>query len=141
MQFLPSNKKSKSQNYSLGALSLGLVDFGGGVVIISHNMEFAEKVCTQKWIMEAGRLREEGELMVDDDDFDANQAGPDEIVDASGNKIEVNKVKTMSDKDRKKLIKEIEKKLKEHKKKNTLSDAEMWELQDQLAELKAEMGA
>jgi len=125
----------------LGALSLGLVDFGGGVVIISHNMEFAEKVCSQKWIMEAGRLREEGELVVDDDDFDANQAGPDEIVDASGNKIEVNKVKTMSDKDRKKLIKEIEKKLKEHKKKNTLSDAEMWELQDKLAELKAEMGA
>ncbi|CAD7944084.1 unnamed protein product [Amoebophrya sp. A120] len=125
----------------LGALSLGLVDFGGGVVIISHNMEFAEKVCSQKWIMEAGRLREEGELQVDDDDFAADAAGPDEIVDASGNKIEVNKVKTMSDKDRKKLIKEIEKKLKEHKKKNTLSDAEMWELQDKLAELKTEMGA
>jgi len=31
--------------------------------------------------------------------------------------------------------------LKEHKKKNTLSDAEMWELQDKLTELKDEMGA
>lgn len=125
----------------LGALSLGLVDFGGGVVIISHNMEFAEKVCSQKWIMEAGRLREEGELQVEDDDFDANNAGPEEIVDGAGNKIEVNKAKAMSDKDRKKAIKEIEKKLKDHKKKNTLSDAEMWELQDKLAELKNEMGA
>merc|ERR1711990_939162 len=46
----------------LGALSLGLKEFLGGVVIISHNMEFANSVCTQKWIMEAGRLREEGDI-------------------------------------------------------------------------------
>jgi hypothetical protein len=45
----------------------------------------------------------------------------------------------LTDKERKKVIKEIEKKLKEHKKKNTLSDAEMWELQDKLAEHKAQM--
>jgi hypothetical protein len=49
-------------------------------------------------------------------------------------------MKTMTDKERKKAIKEIEKKLKEHKKKNTLSDAEMWELQDKLAEHKLELG-
>jgi len=30
--------------------------------------------------------------------------------------------------------------LKDHKKKNTLSDAEKWELEDKLAELKVEMG-
>jgi elongation factor 3 len=46
----------------LGALSLGLQTFGGGVVIISHNAEFTDSICKQKWIMEAGRLREEGEL-------------------------------------------------------------------------------
>merc|ERR1712151_1116976 len=40
----------------LGALSLGLQEFGGGVVIISHNTEFCDAVCTQKWIMDAGRL-------------------------------------------------------------------------------------
>jgi len=111
-------------------------------VIISHNMEFAEKVCSQKWIMEAGRLREEGEIQLDDDDdLAAQAAGADEVVDQYGNKIEVNKVKTMTDKDRKKAIKDIEKRLKDHKKKNTLSDAEMWELQDKLAELKTEMCA
>jgi len=123
----------------LGALSLGLKDFGGGVVIISHNMEFCNSVCSQKWIMEAGRLREEGEVVGDADMGDINQ-GPDEIVDANGNKIEVNREKTMSDKDKKKMIKEIEKKLKDHAKKNTLSDPEMWELQDKLAELKISMG-
>jgi len=108
-------------------------------VIISHNMEFAESVCQQKWIMDAGRLREEGEIELDDDDMAAAEIGPEEIVDASGNKIEVNKVKTMTDKERKKAIKEIEKKLKENKKKNTLSEAEMWELEDKLNELKNEM--
>ena len=66
--------------------------------------------------------------------------GPAEMVDQYGNKIEVNKAKTMTDKERKKAIKEIEKKLKEHKKKNTMSDGEMWELQDKLAEHKLELG-
>merc|ERR1719424_1786640 len=64
----------------LGALALGLQEFGGGVVIISHNMEFADKVCTQKWIMEAGRLREEGEIELDEDELKADMGGPDEII-------------------------------------------------------------
>merc|ERR1719162_1545157 len=48
----------------LGALVKGLADFQGGVAIISHNTEFTDQVCTQKWIMTkheltgAGRLRE-----------------------------------------------------------------------------------
>merc|ERR1711934_983765 len=56
----------------LGALVRGLETFQGGVVIISHNTEFPDSVCTQKWIMEkspvtgAGHLREEGEIKVDD---------------------------------------------------------------------------
>merc|ERR1712085_142918 len=33
----------------LGALSLGLAEYQGGVVIISHNMEFANSVCSKKW--------------------------------------------------------------------------------------------
>merc|ERR1719453_1116632 len=44
----------------LGALAMGLADFGGGVVIISHNKEFCDSVATEKWIMQAGRLRQEG---------------------------------------------------------------------------------
>jgi len=38
----------------LGALALGLKDFLGGVVIISHDFVFADSVCSQKWNMDAG---------------------------------------------------------------------------------------
>ncbi|KAF9979509.1 hypothetical protein BGZ65_006453 [Modicella reniformis] len=41
---------------SLGALSLAIKDFGGGVVIISHNREFTETVCGEKWSVDAGQL-------------------------------------------------------------------------------------
>merc|ERR1712178_33398 len=106
----------------LGALVRGLEGFQGGVVIISHNTEFTESVCSQKWIMEkseqtgAGRLREEGEIKLDEAIED--QKGPDEVYDESGNKIEVKK------------------KLKENAKKNNLAEEEVWELSDKLAELK-----
>merc|ERR1711865_1334781 len=50
----------------LGALVSGLENYQGGVVIISHNEEFSNSVCSQKWIMEAGRLREEGEIQLDE---------------------------------------------------------------------------
>jgi elongation factor 3 len=122
----------------LGALVRGLEGFQGGVVIISHNTEFTDSVCTQKWIMEksevtgAGRLREEGEIKLDE--AIEEQKGPDEVYDESGNKIEVKK--KLDSKDIKKAIKDIEKKLKENAKKNNLSEEEVWELSDKLAELK-----
>merc|ERR1711920_224852 len=122
----------------LGALVRGLDTYQGGVVIISHNTEFTDSVCQQKWIMEknqttgAGNLREEGEIKADEEI--ANQKGPDELFDESGNKIEVKK--KIEAKDAKKMIKDIEKKLKDHEKKKNLSDEEMWELGDKLVELK-----
>merc|ERR1711879_754729 len=79
----------------LGALVRGLEAYQGGVAIISHNEEFTNSVCSQKWIMEknqttgAGNLREEGEIKVDDEIKES--AGPDEIYDESGNKIIVKK--------------------------------------------------
>merc|ERR1712070_1162000 len=121
----------------LGALVKGLEGFRGGVVIISHNTEFTDSVCTQKWIMQknavtgAGNLREEGEVV---DEKIADQQGPDEVFDESGNKIEVKK--KMDTKDIKKEVKDIEKKLAANKKNNNLDDETMWELTDRLAELK-----
>merc|ERR1712093_177346 len=108
----------------LGALVRGLETYQGGVVIISHNTEFTDSVCTQKWIMEkseitgAGHLREEGEIKLDEEITE--QKGPDEIYDESGNKIEVKK--KMDAKEIKKAIKDIEKKLKDNKKKNSLAE-------------------
>merc|ERR1712207_122947 len=96
----------------LGALVRGLEAFQGGVVIISHNTELTDSVCTQKWIMEknestgAGRLWEEGEIKVDGEIEE--QQGPDEVYDESGNKIDVKKNKAMDPKI-KKAIKDIEK--------------------------------
>merc|ERR1712070_596888 len=123
----------------LGALVRGLENYQGGVVIISHNTEFTDSVCTQKWIMRkdektgAGRLREEGEILLDEA-IEAKQ-GPDEVFDESGNKIEVKK--KMESKDVKKAIKDVEKKIKDNKKNNTLGEEEAWELGDRLEELKA----
>merc|ERR1719197_1271341 len=77
----------------LGALVKGLAEYKGGVVIISHNTEFTDQVCTQQWVMTkdkvsgAGRLTEVG--AVADDTVMEEQKGPDEIYDESGNKIEV----------------------------------------------------
>merc|ERR1712070_696733 len=125
----------------LGALVRGLEAYKGGVVIISHNTEFTDSVCQQKWVMSkhevsgAGRLREEGEIIADTTIDE--QKGPDEVFDEAGNKIAVKK--KLAAKDAKKVIKDIEKKMKDHEKKKTLSEDEYWELHDRLQELKAEV--
>merc|ERR1712167_465644 len=64
---------------SLGALALGLQDFGGGVVIISHNMEFTEKVATEKWIMDRGRLTREDDVVGEDVELDNGMCAEDEV--------------------------------------------------------------
>merc|ERR1712127_602974 len=104
----------------LGALVLAIQDFNGGVLIISHNKEFCDGVATEKWIMQGGMLRIEGESVDVDEGKEEGNKGPDEVFDGAGNKIEVNKNTTMTDKDKKKIIKDIEKKPKDGKKKKTL---------------------
>ncbi|CAN0323739.1 unnamed protein product [Hapterophycus canaliculatus] len=42
---------------ALGALTLGIKEFGGGVIIISHNSEFLNAITTETWLLEAGRLQ------------------------------------------------------------------------------------
>jgi len=124
----------------LGALVLAIKDYKGGVLIISHNKEFCDSVATEKWIMNKGKLRIEGESVAEEETAAANN-GPDEVFDGSGNKIVVNKTVTMSEKDKKKAIKDFEKKMKDGKKKGTLSEEEVWELEDKLNELKESLKA
>merc|ERR1711865_477941 len=127
----------------LGALVRGLEAFQGGVAIISHNEEFCNSVCSQKWIMTksevtgAGNLREEGEIKLEGEI--EVQEGPDEVYDESGNKIDVKKSKTMSASEIKKAMKEVTKKLQDHKKKSNLTDDEIWELEDKLVLLKTNL--
>ena len=130
------------ERYGLGALIKGLEGFQGGVVTISHDTEFTEGVCTQKWIMEknavtgASNLREEGEIQLDETIIE--QQGPEEIFDEAVNIIIVKK--KMEAKEIKKEIKDIEKKMLLHKKSNSLDAEAVWEVTDRLAELK-EMAA
>jgi len=119
----------------LGALVLALKDYKGGVLIISHNKEFCDGVATEKWIMAKGKLRIEGESKADENEKADGNLGPDEVFDGAGNKIVVKKNLVMTDKDKKKAIKDIEKKLKDGKKAGTLTEEDMWELEDQLNEL------
>jgi len=127
----------------LGALVRGLENFQGGVVIISHNEEFTNSVCQQKWVMTknetsgAGNLREEGDLALDE--VIEKTDGPDEVYDESGNKIVVKKL--LDTKELKKAIKDLEKKIRENKKKNTLSEEDAWELDDEMTELKNQLEA
>merc|ERR1719321_2641345 len=118
----------------LGALTEAIEQWNGGVVVISHNLEFCNRVATEKWIMDAGHLSAEGgnytDVKLDD------KAGADEVQDASGNTLAVTRAKTLTQKDKNKEIKDIEKKLKANAKNKNLSDEEVWELQDKLAELK-----
>merc|ERR1719194_201575 len=124
----------------LGALVLAIKDYKGGVLIISHNKEFCDGVATEKWIMKGGHLRIEGESVGDEEEEKGGNKQQDEdIVDASGNKIEQNAVDNSSDKEKKKKLKELEKKLKDGLKKMTLSDEEKWALEDQIVELKEKL--
>merc|ERR550514_102969 len=102
---------------ALGALTLAIKSFEGGVIIISHNREFCGAVATEKWIMQKGRLEQEGASVEREKQAETGPAVEAEAkVDASGNKV----AEAEADMDAKK---------------KTLSQEEVWELEDRLAKL------
>jgi len=125
----------------LGALTKAIEEFEGGVIIISHNKEFCGAVATEKWIMKAGLLQQEGES-VEKAAKEAAGTGnkeEEEVRDAAGNIIDMKKEAKLSDKEKKKEIKDLEKKLKDGKKKKTLTEDDIWEMEDKLAALNKEL--
>merc|ERR1719313_3133957 len=118
----------------LGALVLAIKDYEGGVLIISHNKEFCDGVATEKWIMNKGHLRIEGESVDTSAKAEEGNKGPEVVYDGAGNKIDVQKA--LSEKDKKKAIKDLEKKLKDSIKKSLISEEEKWEMEDKLQALK-----
>jgi elongation factor 3 len=124
---------------ALGALTEAIEKWSGGVVVISHNLAFCDRVATEKWIMDAGHLRAEGGEYVDVK-LDGKQ-GADEVTDASGNVLKVTLDKNVAPKEAKKQIKDIEKKLKDGKKSGMMTDEEQWQLEDKLAGLLVLLGA
>merc|ERR1719401_2193622 len=91
--------------------------------------------------MSKGRLRIEGESVdtLGSKQLDGDQKQQDEIFDGAGNKITIQRIGTKSEKERKRELKDLEKKMKDAKdprKKETLTEEEQWELADKIAELK-----
>merc|ERR1712151_1376485 len=107
----------------LGALVLAIKEYQGGVLIISHNKEFCSGVATEKWIMQGGKLRIEGESVDTSAEKEEGNKGPEEVYDGAGNKIKVTAALSA----------------KELKKKSTLTEEEAWELDDKLNELKEKL--
>jgi len=105
---------------SLGALAGAIRKYGGGVVLISHNREFTDALCPERWVVDNGLLVREGEVAADEKiDMDANQA-PDEVTDSLGNVIKVKKEKKLTAREQKKL----EKKKAERRKAGLPSDSD-----------------
>ena len=122
----------------LGALTQAIHEFKGGVVIISHNREFTNAVTEEKWIMEKGRLRREGESVMKNETVDTFEAKNEVVFDSFGNEVKVEKKVELTEKEKKREIKMIQKQIKDGKKKGILTDDEIAELEDKLEGLKNE---
>ena len=123
----------------LGALTKAIEEFKGGIIIISHNKEFVAAVAEEKWIMEKGRLRKEGDSIgrsKDEDIKEVKLIGDDVIKDSFGNEIKVDKKKELTDKEKKQEVKKLQKKLKEARKKGTMTEDDILDLEAKIDELK-----
>ena len=116
---------------SLGALSGAIEEFGGGVVMITHNNEFCSKLCPETWLLQGGRLDCQGdaqwmENVMKEKVEDQNKLT--EMVDGLGNTIKLkNKDKKMSRKEIKAMSKQRKAALDRGE---DLSDDEDWDGSD-----------
>ena len=89
--------------------------------------------------MEKGRLRKEGESVAKDTkEVDSMEKKNEVVFDSFGNELKVEKEVKMTDKEKKRAIKTLQKQIKEGKKKGTLTTSEIEELEDKLDALQAE---
>jgi len=105
---------------SLGALASAIKSFKGGLFMISHNAEFYEALCPEKWILESGSLTVFGAEWMEEVEKARKKAEKlakktlviageeEEKKDALGNTIKAEKeeVKELNRGDRKKLMKQ-----------------------------------
>lgn len=105
---------------SLGALAGAINKYDGGVVLISHNKNFTDNICKEKWIVEKGHLIREGEILDDEKINIINNQTSDVVYDSLGNEIKVKKEKILTAREKKKL----EKKRKERREKGLPTDSE-----------------
>ncbi|KAI8342683.1 P-loop containing nucleoside triphosphate hydrolase protein [Chlamydoabsidia padenii] len=93
---------------SLGALATAIREYGGGVVIVTHNREFSEALCTEVWKVDNGHLVASGHNWVSGNGTTkVEEKEEEDQVDAQGNLIKATKKKV------KLTSKELRKKKKE----------------------------
>jgi len=130
---------------ALVALVNAIKEFQGGVVIISHNQDFVDSVCNEIWLMAKNpttgiaHLSITGGDTTDMKDIFEEKAQEETYIDGAGNVCEIKK--KLTQKEIKKKITDIQKTLKAAKKGSTLTEEQMWELGDELEELKKELAA
>ena len=106
---------------SLGALASAIKEFKGGLFMISHNAEFYEALCPEKWILESGRLTVMGAEWMEEVEkarkkaeklakktLNFDSVNQEELKDALGNTIErkPEEPKELSKAEKKKLMKQ-----------------------------------
>lgn len=103
---------------SLGALATAIKEFKGGIFMVSHNAEFYEALCPEKWILESGRLTVMGAEWMEEVEKARKKAEKlaakslnfnekEEKFDSLGNKIEEKEEKKEINRgDKKKLLKQ-----------------------------------
>lgn len=99
---------------SLIALAEAVNEYGGGVVIITHNDEFCKEICKETWVVEAGRLNVHG-----DEEWMKNALSSitefkqvEEMVDKYGNIEKVKITRELSNKEKKAMDRRRKLKLK-----------------------------
>ena len=95
---------------SLAALISALKVFEGGVLIITHNKDFSESICSEVWAMRDGHLEASGHNWVEGQGsgprIDKKEGEEEEQYDAMGNKIDTKKQKKVTSAEARKLKKE-----------------------------------
>ena len=93
---------------SLGALASAIKEYGGGVVIVTHNRQFSEALCTEVWKVDDGELVASGHNWVSGNGTtQIEEKEAEDQVDAQGNTIKaVKKKEKLSSKELRKKKKE-----------------------------------
>lgn len=96
---------------SLAALIESLKTFEGGVLVITHNREFSESICSEVWAMRDGYLEASGHNWTEGQGsgprIDKGKEDEEDHFDALGNKIDApKKAKKLTSKDERKKRKE-----------------------------------
>ncbi|KAJ9114949.1 hypothetical protein QFC20_001324 [Naganishia adeliensis] len=94
---------------SLAALIEALKSFEGGVLVITHNREFSESICSEVWAMRDGRLEASGHNWLEGQGTTKIEKKEDDedTFDAMGNKVvKVEKKKKLSSADQRKAKKD-----------------------------------